>query len=54
MGRDDRYTHLVSKEEQMIAYHHGIYGKYALLIVQNAIDREPDVFQNARIKLYQE
>ncbi|KAF8243626.1 hypothetical protein K440DRAFT_637216 [Wilcoxina mikolae CBS 423.85] len=48
MERDVRYTHLVGEEEQMITYHHGIYGKHAPLIVQRAINREPDVFQTAR------
>ena len=48
MKRDVRYTHLVGEEERMITYHHGIYGKHAPLIVQMAINWEPDVFQIAR------
>jgi hypothetical protein len=48
MVRDVRYTHLLGQEERMITYHHGIYGKHAPLIVQMAINREPEVFQIAR------
>jgi hypothetical protein len=48
MKRDVRYTHLVGEEERMITYHQGIYGKHAPLIVQQAINREPNVFQIAR------
>ncbi|KAF8247153.1 hypothetical protein K440DRAFT_644172 [Wilcoxina mikolae CBS 423.85] len=48
MERDVRYTHLAGEEERIIIYYHGIYGKHAPLIVQRAINREPDVFQTAR------
>ncbi|KAF8243453.1 hypothetical protein K440DRAFT_637321 [Wilcoxina mikolae CBS 423.85] len=48
MERDVRYTYLVGEEERMITYHHGIHGKPAPLIVQRAINRDPDVFLTAR------
>ncbi|KAF8248564.1 hypothetical protein K440DRAFT_642215 [Wilcoxina mikolae CBS 423.85] len=48
MERDLRYTHLVGEEERMITYHHRIYGQHVSLIVQRAINREPDLFLTAR------
>ncbi|KAF8243403.1 hypothetical protein K440DRAFT_637361 [Wilcoxina mikolae CBS 423.85] len=48
MERNVSYTHIVGEEEQMIIFHHGIYWKHVLLIVQSVINREPDVFQTAR------
>ncbi|KAF8241345.1 hypothetical protein K440DRAFT_644067 [Wilcoxina mikolae CBS 423.85] len=48
MERKVRYAQLVGEEERMITYHHGIYGKHALLIVQRAIHQKPNVFQTAR------
>ncbi|KAF8243724.1 hypothetical protein K440DRAFT_636869 [Wilcoxina mikolae CBS 423.85] len=48
MERDVRYTYPVGEEDRIITYQHGIYGTQVPLIVQRAINWEPDVFHTPR------